>query len=610
MASSVCSQSTPSYPYPALNVANFVSLQLTSDNYLLWKTQMMALIESQELLGFINGEYEMPNPKVLSNEKEVPNPTYATWRRSNHLLRGWITDTLSKEVLGIAVGLETSLEVWKALEDHFAQSSQDREFHLMQELSSIQKGDDTLNEYIRKFKYICDELSTIGKTISDKNKVYWFLQGLGPSYENFVTTMLKPPISSYKELIPLLKSHESRNSHHQQNAPPPQMAFLTQKSNGRNYYYKKKGNDQRLFSSKGKGFIQTSTNNKSSVGFKLIAGNSGSIEVKASGKDIEKRLDVVCQICNKHGHVALKCFNRFNHAYQANDIPQALAAMTINQNDLAEWYPDTGAKAHMTGNSSKLINLKPYKGNDGVMLGNENINAMDSTYFEARMGPTQSTTISQKPSLTNDDGGHATSCTVNPAIVIGDQIAPNIASIEQQEESKNRPSSRSHPMITRSQWGICKPNPKYVALQVHSKASLIPMEPKSIKLALQHPGWTKAMHEELSTLKENHTWDLVPRTKDMNVIGSKWVFKTKLKSNGSLDRLKARIVAKGFHQIDGVDVFETFSLVIKPSSIRVVLTIAIVKDWGIRQLDVKNAFLHGNLSELVFMEQPLGFIDD
>ncbi|GLT87989.1 hypothetical protein SLE2022_060360 [Rubroshorea leprosula] len=110
----------------------------------------------------------MPDPKVLSNEKDVPNPTYAIWRRSNRLLCEWISSTLSKEVLGIAVGLETSSEVWKALEDHFVQSSQEREFHLMQEISSIQKGDDTLNEYIRRFKALCDELSTNGKIIPDK----------------------------------------------------------------------------------------------------------------------------------------------------------------------------------------------------------------------------------------------------------------------------------------------------------------------------------------------------------------------------------------------------------------------------------------------------------
>jgi hypothetical protein len=117
------------------------------------------------------------------------------------------------------------------------------------------------------------------------------------------------------------------------------------------------------------------------------------------------------------------------------------------------------------------------------------------------------------------------------------------------------------------------------------------------------------MTEELTTLHQNQTWILVPRTPDMHVIGSKWVLKTKLKPDGSLDRLKARVVAKGFHQIDGIDFTETFSLVVKPSTIRMVITIAHVQRWSIRQLDVKNAFLYGFLSEDIFMEQPPGMSD-
>ena len=79
--------------------------------------------------------------------------------------------------------------------------------------------------------------------------------------------------------------------------------------------------------------------------------------------------------------------------------------------------------------------------------------------------------------------------------------------------------------------------------------------------------------------------------------------------NDSLERLKARLVAKGFNQVDGIDFVETFSSVIKLASICLVLTMAIVKGWNIRQLYVKNKFLHGSLSRLVYMQQPPGYID-
>ena len=85
----------------------------------------------------------------------------------------------------------------------------------------------------------------------------------------------------------------------------------------------------------------------------------------------------------------------------------------------------------------------------------------------------------------------------------------------------------AHSMVTRSKQGIVKPNPKY-ALTISISAN-IPREPHNIKVALAHPGWRAAMKEELAALHQNETWKLVPRTSKMNVIGSKWVFKSKLK---------------------------------------------------------------------------------
>ncbi|GKV24718.1 hypothetical protein SLEP1_g34299 [Rubroshorea leprosula] len=106
-------------------------------------------------------------------------------------------------------------------------------------------------------------------------------------------------------------------------------------------------------------------------------------------------------------------------------------------------------------------------------------------------------------------------------------------------------------------------------------------------------------------LSKNQTWTLVLRHSSMNVIGSKWVYKTNLKADGSLERLKARLIAKGFNQQAGIDYEETFSSVIKPQTIRIVLTISLAKGWTIKQLDFQNAFLHGYLTEPVYMNSHL-----
>lgn len=80
----------------------------------------------------------------------------------------------------------------------------------------------------------------------------------------------------------------------------------------------------------------------------------------------------VCQICDKHGHIALNCFNRFNHPFQANDITQALTTLTISDNYTSEWFPDIAATTYMIGNEGKLHNIKPYIGNGSFIVKNDN----------------------------------------------------------------------------------------------------------------------------------------------------------------------------------------------------------------------------------------------
>ncbi|KAK1683599.1 hypothetical protein QYE76_044447 [Lolium multiflorum] len=128
-------------------------------------------------------------------------------------------------------------------------------------------------------------------------------------------------------------------------------------------------------------------------------------------------------------------------------------------------------------------------------------------------------------------------------------------------------------------------------------------------LGWQDPNWLAAMTAEYGALLANDTWDLVRPPANANVVSGKWVFRHKFKPDGSLDRYKARWVVRGFSQEHGIDFDETFSPVVKPATIRVILSVALSFNWKIRQLDVKNAFLHGSLDEVVFCHQPTGFVD-
>lgn len=135
-------------------------------------------------------------------------------------------------------------------------------------------------------------------------------------------------------------------------------------------------------------------------------------------------------------------------------------------------------------------------------------------------------------------------------------------------------------------------------------------EPATYKEAMNSPQkeqWIGAMDEEFSSLQQNRTWALVDLPPGKKVIDNRWVFKVKMNTDGSVDRYKARLVIRGFTQEYGVDYSETFSPVVKFTSIRTILAIAAQRNLKLRQFDVKTAFLYGELEEDVYMTQPIGY---
>jgi hypothetical protein len=166
------------------------------------------------------------------------------------------------------------------------------------------------------------------------------------------------------------------------------------------------------------------------------------------------------------------------------------------------------------------------------------------------------------------------------------------------------PVVNTHGMRTHAKSGFHQPRHN-----LQAEVTTISPVPSTYRRALDDPMWCQAMEDEFQALTTNNTWTLVPRPPHANIVSGKWIFKQKFNFDGSLERYKARWVLRVFTQQPGIDFDETFSPVVKPATIRTVLSLALHQDWPIHQLDVNNAFLHGTLTETVYCTQPAGFID-
>lgn len=171
------------YPFPTgLHVVTCDTLMLNETNYLLWKTQFEALLSSQKLLGFVTGQEVAPEATVTKVVNEVPvvapNPLYESWKCTDQLIKSWIFGTLTEEVLGYVHSLVTSQDVWLSLADNFNKSSVAREFDLRHRLQLLTIRGKEFLVSVRKFRAICDQLSSIGKPVDESMKIFMFLNGL------------------------------------------------------------------------------------------------------------------------------------------------------------------------------------------------------------------------------------------------------------------------------------------------------------------------------------------------------------------------------------------------------------------------------------------------
>ncbi|KAK1628215.1 hypothetical protein QYE76_002530 [Lolium multiflorum] len=201
----------------------------------------------------------------------------------------------------------------------------------------------------------------------------------------------------------------------------------------------------------------------------------------------------------------------------------------------------------------------------------------------------------------HDDDGPASSQSSPASIQMDDSPASS------SPVSSSSPSTRDHAPVLpahRQHQPVCLFDG---IIRYDPKKRDFAAEPTSHVDALAEPVWKVAMDDEYRALSLNHTWRLVDPPPGRHIVGCKWVFKQKQKPDGSIDQYKTSLVAKGFTQRHGIDYTDTFSPVVKRTTVRLILSIAMSRGWVLQQVDVQNAFLQGDIQEEVYMCQPPGW---
>ncbi|KAK1620353.1 hypothetical protein QYE76_025870 [Lolium multiflorum] len=355
--------------------------------------------------------------------------------------------------------------------------------------------------------------------------------------------------------------------------------------------------------------------------------NNGGGGGNGGGNGRNRRWCPQCQICKNWGHEAGDCRRRYDQDQRSGN-----GASTSSNDHEQYWHLDTGVTDHPTSDLERLHFHERYGGKDQVQVANgaarytHFIGFLSATFVQEQMvaeaappsAPDEHAPAIDMHAEARDLRPHAAppsgplapsapcdgpACTSpaaqspSGAASVPDQPAPPPV---EGSSTATPAADPGHIMVTRTRDNTRREK-KYTdgTVRYDPGRRAFFAAPVSHRDALRETAWRAAMADEVAALHHTRTWVLVPRPPGVNVVGCKWIFKTKHRPDGSIDKHKARLVARGFTQRHGIDYGDTFSPVVKPATVRLVLSLAVSRGWS---LDVSNAFLHGFLSEDVYMQ--------
>jgi hypothetical protein len=326
-----------------------VTIRLNKGNYLLWRAQLLPFLRSTKLLGHLDGTTPAPLMFVAASTAtgagQISNPEYERWYNTDQQLLSGLLSSMPEEVLRDVIDAASAKDAWDSVQKRFASSTRARTVQIRVELATCKKRDMTAADFFHKVRGLATELAAANAALRDDEILAYLFAGLPAEYDPFVTTMTTLPAApTLDDVFAHLVAFEARQLRHHADLQLNLGASA-------NYACRRGSHRDRGRSGRGCGAPPRGR------GGPPRAGGRGSISRPT------------CQICEKEGHTALRCWYRMDDSYQEANPSAALASTSSYKVD-ANWYTDTGATDHITSDLDRLTVREQYTGGEQVQVGN------------------------------------------------------------------------------------------------------------------------------------------------------------------------------------------------------------------------------------------------